>query len=87
MDRIKREELDRMAELINKMTGSPCDYGVGNYYINRAYGGYCLERMSNESGGCSDVFRCGHVPARDLYNRMRAYIDGLEMAERLAAGK
>ena len=49
----------------------------GHYEISGAYGGYNLHRICNEGGGVENVFGCGHVPARDLYNRMRAYLEGL----------
>jgi hypothetical protein len=54
----------------------------GNYHISGAYGGYCLHRMVNESGGVSDVFSCGHVPARELAALMSAYTAGLYDATR-----
>jgi hypothetical protein len=74
---------------INRAMGSPSDpYIKGEdgryrgqtscYHLSRAYGGFCLHRMVNEGGGVSDVFRCGHVPARDLANRMHAFLDGIE---------
>jgi hypothetical protein len=53
---------------------------VGMYYIDGAYGGVELHRMVNESGGVSDVFRVGHVPKRDLYRLMHAFLDGIEAA-------
>lgn len=53
---------------------------VGMFYIDGAYGGWCLHRMQSESGGVEDIFRCGHVPARNLYERMRAFIDGYNWA-------
>ena len=51
---------------------------VGCYHLSRAYGGFCLHQMVTDGGGVSDVFRCGHVPARDLANRMHAFLDGIE---------
>jgi len=53
---------------------------IGHYHISGAYGGVCLHRTDNENGGVTDVFNCGHVPKRDLYNRMRAYLEGIERA-------
>ena len=51
---------------------------LGHYHISRAYGGVCLHRTDNEFGGVGDVFNCGHVPKRDLYNRMRGFLAGVE---------
>jgi hypothetical protein len=31
-----------------------------------------------EGGGVRDVFSCGHVTKRDLYNRMSAYLVACE---------
>jgi hypothetical protein len=56
---------------------------VGNYHISGAYGGVNLCQMTNESGGVRNVFSCGHVPKRDLFNRIDAYIAGIrEQQER-----
>jgi hypothetical protein len=74
---------------INRATGSPSDPYIkgedgryrgqtGCYHLSREYGGFCLHRMEGADGGVSDVFRCDHVPARDLANRMHAFLDGIE---------
>lgn len=39
--------------------------------------GVCLHQTSNEGGGVRDVFQCGHIPKRELFNRICAYMDGL----------
>jgi hypothetical protein len=90
--RINRTHLDAKAATLNSMTKSPSEpyrtvdgkltANVGNYHISRAYGGYCLHRMCNESGGVSDVFSCGHVSARELAGLMSAYMSGLYDATR-----
>jgi hypothetical protein len=87
MERITNAQLETMVRRINESTGSPlepytktetgCRANVGNYHLSGAYGGKSLHRMCSEGGGVSDVFGCGHIPARDLYNRMRAFLDGL----------
>ena len=89
MDRIRQSDLEYLAGLINQATNSPMETltrdetgkltaNVGNYYISGAYGGVSLHRNVNLRGACTDVFNCGHVPKRDLYNRMRAYLAGIE---------
>lgn len=93
--RITRSFLEAKARTINSMTKSPAEpyrtvdgcavANKGNYHISGAYGGYCLHRMSNESGGVSDVFSCGHIPARQLAALMSAYTAGLYDATRGAA--
>ena len=51
---------------------------VGNYHLSYAYSGVSLHKMVNQAGGVQDVFRCGHIPKRDLYNRIWAFIDGMK---------
>ena len=91
MQRITEANLEAVVSRINRMTGSPAtpytrdDAGrnranVGNCHLDFAYGGVSLHRMENEAGGVSDVLRCGHVPKRELWNLMHAYISGLEDA-------
>ena len=91
--RITRAHLDAKTDTLNRMTKSPTEpsrmvdgkwaANVGNYHISGAYGGYCLHRMCNESGGVSDVFSCGHIPARELAGLMSAYTAGLYDATRI----
>ncbi len=52
------------------------------YYLDGAYGGYALYRncgpnWTGESHGVSDVFG-GHMPKRDLYYRLHAFLEGIE---------
>lgn len=51
---------------------------IGVYTLDGAYGGWELHRISNEAGGVSDVFRCGHVPKSLLYSLMQAFLTGYE---------
>lgn len=93
--RITRAHLDAKAQTINSMRGAPAEpyrtvndkavANVGNYHISGSYGGYCLHRMCNESGGVSDVFSTGHIPARQLAALLSAYSAGLYDATRSAA--
>ena len=89
MQRITLAYLQAVINRINSATGSPAQPYVmgadgrhraqpGCYHLSRAYGGYSLHRMSNESGGIRDVFGCGHVPARSLADRMHAFLAGLD---------
>jgi hypothetical protein len=34
--------------------------------------------MVGEAGGVTDIFSCGHMPARELAERMSAFARGLE---------
>ncbi len=53
------------------------------YVLSGAYGGYSLHRHcsvdgNGESHGVSDVFGSGHVPKRELYDRMQSFLRGIE---------
>ena len=52
------------------------DHIEGDFYISRAYGGFSLHKRHSNSS-VTDVLGCGHIPAKDLYNRMNAFIIGL----------
>ena len=87
MHRITKGMLERKADYLNKILKRPAEAyrivgdryraNIGNHHISYAYGGACLHRMSNESGGVSSPVVEGHVPKRELINLMEAYIRGL----------
>ncbi len=87
MTRISKDDLERLVRFINERTGHATEPytkvngeykpNAGNYHLSGAYGGYSLHQMCSTGSGTSDVFRCGHVAKRDLYNRMSAFHDGL----------
>ena len=88
MERTTRKQLEFLCDRINAaQQTSPITYKridgnlvgqIGNYHISGAYGGVCLHQIANESGGARDVFSCGHITKRDLYNRMSAYLVACE---------
>jgi hypothetical protein len=51
---------------------------IGNYHLSFAYGGVSLHRMANEHGGVRDVLGCGHMAKRELYEKMHAYLLGMD---------
>ena len=86
--RITNDQLENLCGVINRLTNSPQDpYSLGMdakyhpnagcYHLSGAYGGKGLIRMCKQGTGVTDVFNCGHIPKRDLYNRMQAFILGL----------
>lgn len=89
MQRITIAMLESRIDLINELTNSPAtpytknlddngyDANVGNYHLSQAYGGVCLVRMT-DGGGESCPLSGGHVPKRDLYNELNAFIAGLQ---------
>ena len=93
--RITEKDLQRLCDRLNEATGSPMipwervndrnRANIGNYHISHAYGGVCLHRMHNESGGVSCPLSNGHGPKRDLYNELCAMLAGIEAAREVKA--
>ena len=87
-DRISIKTLENMVARLNKMTNSPETYShrdetgfhahIGHWTLSQAYGGVCVERVMNEDGGVTCPIWMGHVPKREAYNRLRAFMAGLE---------
>ena len=93
MTRITLSQLQAVIDRINRETDSPMQpYApdadgrhraqIGNYHLSRAYGGFALHRMVTDGGGVSSPLHTGHIPARDLLNRMHAYLAGINAARR-----
>jgi hypothetical protein len=66
---------------VTREDGKGCDANVGNYHLSGAYGGVCLCQHMNEGGGETDVFSCGHVTKRQLFDLMGAYIRGIGVGQ------
>jgi hypothetical protein len=88
-------QLEAIVRNINRLTGSPAEQytkqadgsfkpNANCYHLSGAYGGYALHRMSATPGctGVSDIFG-GHMPKRELAERMWAFIKGLEASTTL----
>jgi hypothetical protein len=86
-NRITEKDLESLATVINQLTNSPTmpymngKAAVGNFHISHAYGGVSLHRMTNLGGGVSEPLSTGHLPKRELFYRMSAFIDGLRFAQ------
>ena len=82
MQRVTRTQLKLVCDRLNRLTNSPTvSYDgnipqVGNYNIERAYGGYALRRFTKQ--GEIDVFNMGYATAREMYNLIHAYVKGVE---------
>ena len=93
MNRISTKDLEAVVSRINAATKSPQHPYVKNgdkyaaqigcYHLSGAYGGYALHQMVNDGGGVRDVF-CGHIPKRDLYERMHAFLRGIDAIRKTA---
>ena len=88
MQRITNKQLEALADWINDLTSNPKEpyskdaagrlrANVGNYHVSYAYGGACLHQMANDAGGVKTPVVHGHVPRRQLFEMMHAYINGL----------
>jgi hypothetical protein len=91
--RITDRDLQSLVDRLNTMTDSPAESWkpdasgrnraqIGNFHLSFAYGGVCLHRMSNESGGVSTPLVSYHTTRRELWQRLHSFIDGLEFAKR-----
>lgn len=89
-DRITRGHLQAAVDRINRIMNRPAQYmaedgktNIGHFHLSQAYGGYCLCVTTNEMGAEGHVVSMGHIPARDLLNRMQAFISGIEYGKEL----
>lgn len=91
-DRVTVRDLEAWCRMVNVcVNGDPLDSvwfrdrddrllaRVGAFYIDGAYGGYALYRVVTDGGGVRDVFDVGHVPKRELYGMLRAFLAGIEL--------
>ena len=83
VSKIRKHDLEMIVERINRITNSPLETYVkdaegkfkaqiGNYHLSWAYGGVCLHRICNDSGGVNVVINSGYTTKRDLYRLMHA---------------
>lgn len=80
--RITKQHLLKQIENLNYVTGSPKEaianekFRPGHYSLCHQNGGYSLSQITSINGSEQDIFACGQVPARDLSNRITAYLYG-----------
>ena len=80
--------LEDRVDYLNELTNNPKTprtqidgkliSNVGCYPLDCAYGGYELVQMYNTGGGVSEPLSTGHIPKRELYNYINAFISGIE---------
>jgi len=91
MNRITDKDLQAAVDRINRMLGMPMKpyekdaegryhAQIGNFHLSHQYGGVCVHRMSNEDGGVSTPIMYAHVPKREAYEAIHAFIRGLEFS-------
>jgi hypothetical protein len=81
--------LQYLVNQINTLTNSPAtpytrqgdkmEANIGNYHLSQAYGGVCVHRMANESGGCTTPIWSGHGTKKEAEMKLRAFICGLQV--------
>jgi hypothetical protein len=97
MNRITVKDLRPMLDRLNSITQNPQEpvadgrFQPGCYTLSEAYGGVALTQIKSTSGAEDDVFRTGHIKKRELYDKLTAFLDGLDlglsMGEDDGAGK
>ena len=88
--RITEKMLNARVDWLNELTNNPVEAytrkegadrataNIGNFNISHAYGGVSLHQMQTDGGGVRDVFSCGHIPKRELFERICAFMDGVQ---------
>ena len=90
-ERITQGHLEHLVRLINRALKTPEEpYAKDKagkwspqancYHLDYAYGGVELVQMDSRDGrtGTREVLSTGHITKRNLYDRMRACLDGIE---------
>lgn len=94
--RITEKMLQVQVDYLNKITGNnPAPWtraadgklraNIGNYHIYHAYGGVALHQMTNEGGGVRTPLSSHIMPKRELFDQIRAFIDGIEVGQQVAS--
>ena len=92
MDRITEKMLERKIDYLNEITGSPKEpytkgedgryhANIGNYHLTGAYGGVSVGHMCNDGGGIDTPVTYGHVPKRELWEKLCSFINGIELGK------
>jgi hypothetical protein len=74
-------QLNRRLGRPNKPYGENCVGNVGNLHLSKAFGGYCLEVISNKGGGVSDVIDGRRRTLRETYDMLVAMNRALDLKE------
>ena len=89
MTRITVKDLKLSIKHMNELMGRPTEPyskdendklvgNIGNFHLYQAYGGYNVHEMANHGGGVRTPLSYGTTTARDLYNRIHAFMNGYE---------
>jgi len=87
MERITKKDLEYLVKRINEVKGAPVEEytkdpetgrytsNPGNYHLDWAYGGVCLEQTVTGGGGTKSIIP-GYGTKRELYGKMQAFLIG-----------
>jgi hypothetical protein len=89
MYRITLQDIENGLSRLNHMAGTPqtpytknadgkFKANIGNYHLSQAYGGCCVHQMLSDGGGITTPITHGHVPKRECYETLHAFINGFE---------
>ena len=86
--RISLKQLENKVKYLNELTRNPLKpytfkkgSNVGCYYIQGAYGGYQLQQIVNNGGGCRTLLNTGYTTKKELYNNISSFLLGIELAK------
>jgi hypothetical protein len=93
-DRITEKMLQSLVDYLNQITNSPATSyskgedgryhaNIGAYCLDFAYSGVQLQRICNDGGGISTPLGGGFNTKRELYNKLHAYLRGIETGKEL----
>jgi hypothetical protein len=85
------KDINAQIDRLNRITNSPAassfkdEHGqfhtnVGNYYLSQAYGGCQVQRIVNKHGAADHPITGSHVPKRECFITLVAFIEGFEAA-------
>ena len=89
--RVTKEMLENKVDHLNNVTDSPRKYfsddgkftvNIDHYCIGGAYGGYELHRICTNGGGVTTPLNTGHIPKKELYDRISAFIYGILLSDK-----
>lgn len=91
VNRITIAMLEFKVDYLNKITNSPPTpwtrrngvmlANIGNHHLSQQYGGVCVHRMATKGGGVTCPLDHGHAPKRETWEKLNAYIAGIESVQ------
>ena len=75
-------KLHRLNEIVFNKEVPPEHFAVGKFHLYHAHGKVQLHQCKSTGGQVDDVFRCGLLTKRELYEKMDAFISGIILTKR-----